>query len=75
MTFSIRFATPDDLQQIRDIYNHEIINGVATWNATAHDLNYYQNWFQHLQAHNYPLFVIQEDWSAKVAGFAEYSAF
>ena len=24
---------------------------------------------------HYPLFVIQEDWSAKVAGFAEYSAF
>lgn len=75
MSFSIRFATTDDLQQIQQIYNHEILNGVATWNAIDQDLDHYQNWFIQLQQQGYPLFVIQEDLSAQVVGFAEYSAF
>ena len=75
MTFSIRFATTDDLLQIQKIYNHEIINGVATCNAIPRDLDDYQNWFERLQEQGYPLFVIQEDINNRVVGFAEYSAF
>lgn len=75
MTFSIRFATVNDLQKIHDIYNHEILHGVATWNSSAYNLDYYQNWYKQLQAQAYPLFVIEDDCSKQIAGFAEYSAF
>lgn len=75
MTYSIRLATHDDLLHIHDIYNAEILNGLATWNSAQYDLKHYQNWFKQLKDEGFPLFVIEQDESKIIAGFAEYSCF
>lgn len=75
MQFSIRAATLEDLSSIQQIYNHEIINGFATWNDQAYDLAHYQRWFQQLQHQGYPLFVMEDISHNKIAGYADYSAF
>lgn len=75
MTFTIRSATPQDIPRIHDIYNHQILTGLALWNEQAFDLAHYEKWFDQLKTQGYPLFVVEETESQIVAGFAEYSAF
>ena len=75
MSFLIRPATPNDIARIHDIYNHQILTGLALWNEQAFDLEHYQNWYLQLEKQGYPLFVIEEESTQIVAGFAEYSAF
>lgn len=75
MSFKIRFATEQDLTQIQDIYNDEIQNGFATWNEQDQDIYYYQNWYrQHLIDH-FPIFVVENELTQQIAGYAEYSTF
>ena len=75
MSFHIRFATEQDLIHIQHIYNEEILTGFATWNALDQDLVYYQQWFHHHAFSDFPIFVIVEDDSKEIAGYAEYSSF
>lgn len=75
MLFSIRPANPNDISRIHDIYNHQILTGLALWNEQVFNLDHYQNWYLQLEQHAYPLFVIEEDATQILAGFAEYSAF
>lgn len=75
MTFEIRSAQLDNLESIQKIYNHEVLNGMATWNDTAYNLVHFQNWFHQLEQQNFPLFVIQDLQNNKIAGYADYSTF
>ncbi|WP_347474052.1 GNAT family N-acetyltransferase [Acinetobacter thermotolerans] len=73
--FLIRPATVEDLERIGEIYNQEIRGGTATWNYTTHTMAEFQNWFQHLQKHQFPLLVVEDQSSGKVIGYANYDQF
>ena len=42
MSFLIRPATEHDLPEIQNIYNAEVLHGMATWNEHAYDLAHFQ---------------------------------
>ncbi len=75
MNFKIRQAQSADIPHIMQIYNHEIENGLATWNDQTKTLDEYQQWFADLEQYNFPLFVAEECESKAIAGYAEYSSF
>ncbi len=75
MSYIIRPATEQDLPEILEIYNAEILNGLATWNEQPYDLKYFQTWLKQLQQQNFPVFVIEDSIKNKVAGYADYASF
>ena len=75
MNFVIRSATEQDLVAIMNIYNPEVLQGMATWNETAYDLAHFKKWFKELQEQGFPLFVAEEINTQAIAGYADYSSF
>lgn len=75
MSYIIRTATEQDLPEILNIYNTEIVNGVATWNEQPYDLEHFQNWLKHLYKKNFPVFVVEDSAQNKIAGYADYASF
>ena len=75
MNFVIRSATEQDLVAIMNIYNPEVLQGMATWNETAYDLAHFQKWFNALQEQGFPLFVAEEVNTQTITGYADYSSF
>lgn len=75
MSYLIRTAEHKDLPFIQSIYNHEVLNAMATWNHEEKDLHYFEQWFSNLQQHNFPLFVIEHIETKNIAGYADYSTF
>lgn len=73
--YQIRFATTADLEQILNIYNHEILTGTANWNDQAVTLAQYQQRFQDIQQQQFPMIVVEDQQLKKIAGYAYYSAF
>lgn len=75
MGFLIRPAQPQDLTPILKIYNAEILNGTATWNDQEKSLEDFSNWFNDLDAQQFPLFVAEHSKTKHIAGYADYSSF
>lgn len=75
MSFLIRPATPQDLAAILAIYNHEVLNGFATWNDQAYTLDSFQQKLQDFQKQNLPFVVIEDQDQQQIAGYADYSSF
>ena len=75
MSYIIRPATEKDLPEILEIYNAEILNGLATWNEQPYDLKHFQTWLKQLQQQNSPVFVVEDSIKNKVAGYADYASF
>ena len=75
MNFQIRSALSTDIPHIMRIYNHEIENGLATWNNISKSLEEYQLWFADLEKNNFPLFVAEDVESKNIAGYSEYASF
>lgn len=75
MSYCIRPAEFQDLQSIQTLYNHEVLNGMATWNSEAKELAHFNAWFQQLRQNHFPLFVIETEQSHEIIGFADYSTF
>jgi len=73
--YQIRFATTADLEQILNIYNHEILTGTANWNDQAVTLAQYQQRFHDMQQQQFPMIVIEDQHLKKIAGYAYYAAF
>lgn len=67
----IRVATQADLPELLDIYNEEVLNGVATLDLTAKTLAERQVWFDAHNKANHPLIVAVID--GAVAGYASLS--
>lgn len=72
MRFQIRAAQQHDLAQIMAIYNAEILTGTATWNETPRTLEYFEQWFEALAQHNFPLLVAVDIETQAIAGYADY---
>ena len=71
MNFTIRDAVVSDLADIRDIYNHAVLNTTAIWNEQPVDLANRQAWFDARQAQAYPILVVVNE-DAAVLGYASY---
>lgn len=75
MPFKIRPATEQDLPSILAIYNPEVLHGFATWNDQAFSLESFQNKLQEFQKNDWPFWVIEDQDSLKIAGYADYAPF
>ncbi|OOV82394.1 MULTISPECIES: GNAT family N-acetyltransferase [unclassified Acinetobacter] len=75
MSFLIRPATPQDLAAILAIYNHEVLNGFATWNDQAYTFDSFQQKLLDFQKQNFPFVVIEDQDQQQIAGYADYGSF
>ncbi|MCL6245741.1 N-acetyltransferase family protein [Acinetobacter sp. ANC 7200] len=75
MSFLIRLATPQDLAAILAIYNHEVLNGFATWNDQAYTFDSFQQKLLDFQKQNFPFVVIEDQDQQQIAGYADYGSF
>lgn len=68
----IRIARQEDLPQLLDIYNDEVVHGVATLDLNVKTLAERQVWFDAHNRDNHPLIVAVDD-QGTVAGYASLS--
>lgn len=69
----IRKAEIKDLPKLTDIYNHEILNGTATFDRYAKSIDDRKIWFDEHNKANHPLIVAEEN--DTVFGYASLSPF
>ena len=69
----IRKAETKDLNQLLEIYNYEVENGVATLDLKPKTLTEWEEWFHNHNVENHPLFVAEID--NCVAGYASLSSY
>ncbi|NCB92693.1 MAG: N-acetyltransferase family protein [Clostridia bacterium] len=69
----IRMAEIEDLQELLDIYNYEVIHGVATLDLNPKTLSEWREWFDAHNIENHPLIVAKTE--GRVAGYASLSAY
>lgn len=69
----IRKAEERDLPQLRDIYNYEVIHGVATFDTEIKSLEDRRVWLAQHNVGNHPLLVAELD--GTVAGYASLSRY
>ena len=69
----IRKAVQEDLKELLDIYNYEVVNGVATLDLVPRTLEEWQEWFDAHNVANHPLYVAEIE--GKVAGYTSRSSY
>lgn len=69
----IRKAENSDLQELMDIYNYEVVNGVATFDMAPKTLEERKEWFEAHSSEKYPLIVAEIN--GKVVGYASLSKY
>lgn len=72
-TTLIRPAQQQDLPALLAIYNHEILNGVATFDLQPKSLAERQSWFDEHNKNNHPLLVAEQD--GEVLGYTSLSRY
>lgn len=70
---SIRRGCFEDIPALLDIYNYEVVNGVATLDLEPRTLAEWTLWFNAHNVENHPLYVAEVD--GQVAGYATLSAY
>lgn len=68
----IRFAEEKDIPALLEIYNDEVVNGVATFDLEPKSLEEWTQWF-HAHKGSHPLFVWDEDGS--IGGYCSLSPY
>lgn len=69
----IRKARLQDLQELLDIYNYEVKNGVATFDLEPKTLEQWRVWFEVHNVDNHPLYVAQI--GNRIAGYVSLSPY
>ena len=69
----IRTAEQGDLAALLDIYNYEVLHGVATLDLAPRTLEQWQVWFAGHNVDNHPLYVAEA--GGRVAGYASLSPY
>lgn len=69
----IRKAERKDLEELLEIYNDEVVNGVATLDLHPKTLQEWEQWFLEHNVDNHPLIVAESD--NRVAGYASLSTY
>lgn len=73
MEIQIRKAEQRDLEELLDIYNYEVRNGVATLDLQLKTIEEWQVWFDAHNKENHPLYVAVKD--GCVAGYVSLSPY
>lgn len=68
-SYVIREAVPADLPDIREIYNHYVLNSVVTFDEKAMTLREWKGKFAHLTKHGFPILVAETP-SKQIIGYA-----
>ena len=71
---NIRTAELRDLQALTDIYNHEILNGTATFDLAAVTPEERRPWFDSHNRDNHPL-IVADDENGVIHGYASLSPY
>lgn len=66
----IRRARMEDLQEMLDIYNYEVVNGVATFDEIPVTYEQRKEWFE---AHQGKYILLVEERDGRIAGYASVS--
>lgn len=69
----IRRGQEADIAALLDIYNYEVIHGVATLDLEPRTLDEWTLWFEAHNVDNHPLYVAEL--GGQVAGYASLSAY
>lgn len=69
----IRRARREDLKELLDIYNYEVLNGVATFDLNPKTMEEWEVWYNAHNVDNHPLIVAVRD--GHVAGYASLSSY
>ena len=70
---SIRLGKEEDIQALLEIYNYEVVNGVATLDLEPRSLEEWTQWFCEHNIGNHPLIVAEID--GEIAGYATLSEY
>lgn len=73
MKNKIRLATPQDLQQILEIVNHNILYTTAVYDYEVRSFTDIESWFAEKQNANWPVIVAELD--SKITGYGTYGTF
>ncbi len=73
MNSNIRLATIDDLDAINDIYNYEVLNGIATFDVQERTYEEAEAWFNEHDEQDHPIFVYEQD--DEVIGYCSLSTY
>lgn len=69
----IRAARESDIENLLEIYNYEVVNGMSTLDLEPKNLEDRRVWFQEHNVDNHPLFVAEVDNQA--VGYASLSSY
>lgn len=69
----IREARIQDLEQTLEIYNYEVVNGVATLDLEPKTLEDWKVWFYQHNVDNHPLYVAEKD--NQIVGYVSLSTY
>ena len=69
----IRQAVREDVPALLDIYNYEVVNGVATLDLTERTIEEWNEWFDEHNHENHPLYVGVEN--GEILGYASLSKY
>ena len=69
----IRIARREDLEQLLEVYNYEVVHGVATLDLQPKSLEEWGRWFDAHNIKNHPLLVAEQ--AGRVAGYASLSPY
>ncbi|MDD3252757.1 MAG: GNAT family N-acetyltransferase [Lachnospiraceae bacterium] len=69
----VRIAREQDMPRLLDIYNYEVLNGVATFDLHAKTMEERMEWFRAHNKDNHPLIVAEID--GCTAGYATLSPY
>jgi L-amino acid N-acyltransferase len=72
-SFSIRPATPGDLERLRAIYNQAVLHTTASYDYEPRSVEAQVQWFAAKQAGGFPVLVADD--GGMVTGFASYGTF
>ena len=70
----IRLCTEADIDAVNAIYNHEIENGVATFDTVTRSKDNAITWFNSHNTSNHPIFVAVDD-NSKVLAYCSLSQY
>lgn len=69
----VRVATEQDVLEMMEIYNYEVLNGVATFDLNIRTMEERLEWFRQHNVGNHPLIVAEME--GQVAGYASLSSY
>ena len=69
----IRWAEPEDLERIVEIFNYEVLNGTSSFSIYPKTMEERREWFEEHNRDTHPLIVAEKE--GKVIGYASLSSY